>query len=250
MWRFKTEKEFKEEGLWNKLKGCPTGWVSDMNMFLGELIEKEYHKYCEVGKGFTHSIWTIYPENYKKVEKVCVKVSPETCERFQQDLFSGGFIWTNGIRDITKFSSDKYIHVCLENKYFTYSIESKGVTELSLEDFYTKVLGSTIPTFGRQVPVFSTEFLHELTSWEPPIISKWFRYKRPKEISLEQLGPDDAWSNTSNRNTCEGGISRDHLKEAAEHLFGKDFNKKLKAKNKKKRLSISSPKISNNLKIK
>ncbi len=47
-WRFKTEAEFKAEGLWDD-EGYPKYWNKEgnMNKYLGSPIPEEFHRYCE-----------------------------------------------------------------------------------------------------------------------------------------------------------------------------------------------------------
>lgn len=66
-YRFKTEKEFRDEGKFNY--GHPDGWVSNMNKFLGTDIPNEYNRYCDENRDFAtsavHGNWS-----YRKVDYV------------------------------------------------------------------------------------------------------------------------------------------------------------------------------------
>lgn len=60
-YRFKTEEEFKRDGLWDDEHNSPTNWndLGLMNKFLGEEIPEEHHKYIEAGRDFNYQDWTI-----------------------------------------------------------------------------------------------------------------------------------------------------------------------------------------------
>lgn len=80
-YRFKTEEEFKRDGLW---KGDhPNTWTSSgtMNKYLGTDVPDEYSRFCDVNKDFWYEGWSFYENDYVLKEtsfvlpsKWCVKV--------------------------------------------------------------------------------------------------------------------------------------------------------------------------------
>jgi len=68
MWRFKTEQEFKNDGLWNTSDNCPLCWNSrgEMNHYMGQPIPKRYHSSCEANSGFDNGNWYFGRTNYIK----------------------------------------------------------------------------------------------------------------------------------------------------------------------------------------
>lgn len=71
-YRFKTEEEFKRDGLW---KGDhPDSWTSSgsMNGYLGQDIPDEYNGFCDVNKDFSYDGWSFSPDDY-----VLKEIQPE-----------------------------------------------------------------------------------------------------------------------------------------------------------------------------
>lgn len=61
-YRFKTEEEFKRDGLWNKNR--PFKWVSVMNKYLGKDIPDKYNQACDKQEKFRYDQWYIEPHDY------------------------------------------------------------------------------------------------------------------------------------------------------------------------------------------
>jgi hypothetical protein len=61
-YRFKTEEEFKRDGLWNK--NSPKKWVSVMNKYLGQDIPDSLNKYCDRQEKFRYDKRHIEPHDY------------------------------------------------------------------------------------------------------------------------------------------------------------------------------------------
>lgn len=81
-YRFKTEEEFKRDGLWNKNR--PVEWVSVMNKYLGQDISDKYNQACDKQEKFRYDQWHIEPHDYVLKEtafvlpsKWCIKVTEE-----------------------------------------------------------------------------------------------------------------------------------------------------------------------------
>jgi len=62
MWRFKTEEEFKTQGMWkgNQAKG----WTINMNKYLGQPIPEHFHDNCACGKGFHYHHYYFASQDY------------------------------------------------------------------------------------------------------------------------------------------------------------------------------------------
>jgi hypothetical protein len=65
-WRFKTEDEFKRDGLWNYSYECPDLWNYNgkMNIYLGTSIPAIHHSSCSINEGFSIDVWTFSPGDY------------------------------------------------------------------------------------------------------------------------------------------------------------------------------------------
>lgn len=69
-YRFKTEEEFKRDGLWNKNR--PFKWVSVMNRYLGQDIPDKYNRFCDANKDFSYETWSFSSDDY-----VLKEIQPE-----------------------------------------------------------------------------------------------------------------------------------------------------------------------------
>ena len=76
-YRFKTEEEFKRDGLW--LRNYPNNWTSSgsMNKFLGQDIPDEYNRFCDVNKDFAYQGWSFLGNNYVLKESPVVESPKE-----------------------------------------------------------------------------------------------------------------------------------------------------------------------------
>ena len=63
-YRFKTEEEFKRDGLWNN--DHPNMWTSSgtMNSYLGKDIPDKYNRFCDVNKDFSYEGWSFSNDDY------------------------------------------------------------------------------------------------------------------------------------------------------------------------------------------
>lgn len=79
--RFKTEKEFKDAGLWDSVNGVPASWnrLQKMNHLIGTEIPSKYHPMCLSGEKFSiedpndsSKSWNVSPIHYMSFEKTSV----------------------------------------------------------------------------------------------------------------------------------------------------------------------------------
>ena len=65
-YRFKTEEEFKRDGIGIWLKNYPDSWTSSgsMNKYIGQDIPDEYSRFCDVNKNFDYQGWFILGNSY------------------------------------------------------------------------------------------------------------------------------------------------------------------------------------------
>lgn len=115
-YRFKTEEEFKRDGLWTK--DHPDSWTSSgsMNKYLGQDIPGEYNRFCDVNKDFRYDGWSFLNDDYVLKEtafvlpsKWCVKVDrdcqPEEvyewrqCSWYGEGYINSSTIWTENVLD-------------------------------------------------------------------------------------------------------------------------------------------------------
>lgn len=61
-YRFKTEEEFKRDGLWKEDR--PFKWVKDMLKYLGTDIPDKLTRHCDKQEKFRHESWHIEPHDY------------------------------------------------------------------------------------------------------------------------------------------------------------------------------------------
>jgi hypothetical protein len=78
-YRFKTEEEFRKEGLWNE--NYPQGWNigGNMNKYLGQDVPEEFNKYCDDGKSIGYDGWAFNRQDYVLKESPVVE-SPKTID--------------------------------------------------------------------------------------------------------------------------------------------------------------------------
>jgi len=59
-YRFKTEEEFKDDGLWDDQCEVPDEWCSDgnMNHYMGKDVPDEFIKRIDAGHSFSDGDWT------------------------------------------------------------------------------------------------------------------------------------------------------------------------------------------------
>jgi len=71
-YRFKTEKEFRNDGQWNTRNNCPNKWADSghMNHYMGQEIDTKYNVKIERNDNFSFSDWTFEPENCVEVIEV------------------------------------------------------------------------------------------------------------------------------------------------------------------------------------
>ena len=70
-YRFKTEKEFKADGLWNNHNDCPDDWADtgNMNKYIGEEIDTIWNVKIERNQEFNFDGWRFQPHD-------CIEVVP------------------------------------------------------------------------------------------------------------------------------------------------------------------------------
>lgn len=58
-YRFKTEKEFRDDNLWEYDCGAPVGWCVDgeMNKYMGQSVRNEYNYNLDKSSGFKMDAW-------------------------------------------------------------------------------------------------------------------------------------------------------------------------------------------------
>lgn len=61
-YRFKTEEEFKRDGLW--IEKCPKFWVTVMNKYLGKDIPDSYNTTCDKQDQLHYETWSFNPKDY------------------------------------------------------------------------------------------------------------------------------------------------------------------------------------------
>lgn len=61
-YRFKTEEEFKRDGLW--IGECPKFWVTVMNKYLGKDIPDSYNTTCDKQDQLHYETWSFNPKDY------------------------------------------------------------------------------------------------------------------------------------------------------------------------------------------
>jgi hypothetical protein len=115
-YRFKTEEEFKRDGLW--VNNNPYGWNSSgcMNKYLGQDIPDSYNTICDKYEKFIYETWSFLPSGYVLKEtafvlpsKWCVKVDrdcqPEEVYKWRQcswvdaGYINSSTIWTGVVLD-------------------------------------------------------------------------------------------------------------------------------------------------------
>lgn len=137
-YRFKTEAEFKADDEWDSLSGCPMGWCSRMNVYLGQDVPSKYNKNCDVREGFDYDTWYFRYTNYVLKEKVFeigkwyeVKWIDSTQQKtyikpksinLETDTLSGPSVWFNSPEGSYRFS-----------EYYSFS-KLKLIKELSPEE--------------------------------------------------------------------------------------------------------------------
>ena len=77
-YRFKTEKEFKEQGLWDSINGTPASWNKNrlMNHLMGKEIPFKYHPFCRANEKFiiedlldSNRKWNVSSIHFTRYEK-------------------------------------------------------------------------------------------------------------------------------------------------------------------------------------
>jgi len=131
-YRFKTEEEFKKEGLWDK--NCPQRWTisGNMNKYLGQDIPEEFNRDCDDGKSFSYSGWSFSSLDYVLKEfsfilpeKWCIKLTRENIETLGK--------W----RSAGPLKNERYI---TEGWYLhTPKHEAKGYNEPRKDPEYTEI---------------------------------------------------------------------------------------------------------------
>jgi len=131
MYRFKTEEEFREEGLWEDWdgNGRPKGWVPEMNKYLGTIIDESLISSGAIGGYFEYrdddGAWSIEYHDYVKVYE-CLPIvegavklrvikkphwvnEPYCRDRIPDSLRVGSITWCNG--------EDHEVYHIEDNKY-------------------------------------------------------------------------------------------------------------------------------------
>lgn len=155
-YRFKTEEEFKRDGLWNK--DHPNMWTSSgsMNNYLGQDIPDKYNRFCDVNKDFSYEGWSFSNDDYVLKEtafvlpsKWCIKVDrdcqPEEVYKWRQcswidaGYINNSTIWTDVVLDnYTEITFEQFKqHVLKESPVVetTKEIDMKDIQEEAKKRF-------------------------------------------------------------------------------------------------------------------
>ena len=68
-YRFKTEKEFREENRWSESNGCPDEWDVEMNEYLGQQVPIKFNSDCDLGNKLHISGWSFEKEDYVLIDE-------------------------------------------------------------------------------------------------------------------------------------------------------------------------------------
>lgn len=139
-YRFKTEEEFKRDGLWNKNR--PVEWVSVMNKYLGQDIPDKYNRFCDANKDFNYETWSFIPEDYVLKEesfvlpsKWCIKLTEENVKTLGDWRSSGP------LKDKRYVEEGWYLHTPKHGaKGYNEYIRDPDYTEITFEQFKQHVL--------------------------------------------------------------------------------------------------------------
>ena len=158
-YRFKTEEEFKRDGLWNKNR--PNMWATsgNMNKYLGKDIPDKYNRFCDVNKDFSYEGWSFSNDDY-----VLKEIQPE----YTVGKWYGCTKWDSG--DFVKLE-----RVYDEQVYFTECLNS-GKYQNKRKNWWSFVLA---PLFEADMSIVSSllpdghpdKIVSEETSFVLP--SKW-----------------------------------------------------------------------------
>lgn len=139
-YRFKTEKEFKRDGLWNKDR--PFKWVKAMNKYLGKDIPDKYNQACDKQEGFRYEPWHIEPHDYVLKEtafvlpsKWCIKVTEENV------VTLGNWRSSGPLKDKRYIEEGWYLHTPKHSaKGYNEPTKDPNYTEITFEQFKQHVL--------------------------------------------------------------------------------------------------------------
>jgi hypothetical protein len=90
-YRFKTEEEFRKEGLWNE--NYPQGWNINkkMNKYLGQDVPEEFNSDCDYKILFHYDNWSFSSQDY--ILKESVSQYPKGkwygCKRWKSGVLGG-----------------------------------------------------------------------------------------------------------------------------------------------------------------
>jgi len=141
-YRFKTEEEFKRDGLW--VKDHPNSWTSSgsMNKYLGQDIPDKYNRFCDVNKDFSYEGWSFSNDDYVLKETAfvlpsnwCIKVDrdcqPEEVYKWRQcSWIDAGYI--NNSTIWTDVVLDNYTEITLE-QFKQHVLKESPVVETTKE---------------------------------------------------------------------------------------------------------------------
>jgi hypothetical protein len=85
-YRFKTEEEFKRDGLWDKYS--PVKWVSSMNYYLGKDVPEKFNRDCDYEVAFHYNCWAFSSQDYvlKEVQSEYTKGKWYGCKRWSSKM--------------------------------------------------------------------------------------------------------------------------------------------------------------------
>lgn len=141
-YRFKTEEEFKRDGLW--IKDHPNSWEchGKMNKYLGQDIPDSYNTICDKYEKFIYETWSFLPSDYVLKEtafvlpsKWCVKVDrdcqPEEVYKWRKmSWVDAGYI--NNSTTWTSVVLDNHTEITLE-QFKQHVLKESPVAESSKE---------------------------------------------------------------------------------------------------------------------
>jgi hypothetical protein len=153
-YRFKTEEEFKKEGLWDK--NCPQRWTisGNMNKYLGQDIPKEYNRYCDEGKSFSYNGWSFSSQDYILKESVSqyTKGKWYNCKRWNS---KNDFVRLTKVVD-----GQAYFTECLDKGKYSSGKENWWIfdnTEYPLFEADMSIVSPLLPD-GHPDKIFTKEF--------------------------------------------------------------------------------------------
>lgn len=164
-YRFKTEEEFKADGLWDARAKAPDNWASsqEMNKYLGEDIDEKYNYRMEVNRELDFDGWNFQPTDYIEVIEVIEIPLEQIIEKLNlQNKKQNPLIKTEKMQNLSESVStakDKFVFMdktdkVLEIGYNTgknvvlYGPGGHGKSEMTLEFLSDRGITPYVITMG------------------------------------------------------------------------------------------------------